>query len=134
LYSGRTDDFIKLRDLTKINALHVEGLILKDIRVKACVMGGEGRDVPFLLMELVDQEISVENVKQVLWPMIEGIAKRMSSLLRLEKEMIIFTSPEKLIKKVSGKGTINRRGTIEDYSEEIVGLYERRASRMNKPA
>lgn len=97
-------------------------------------MGGEGRDVPFLLMELVDQEISVENVKQVLWPMIEGIAKRMSSLLRLEKEMIIFTSPEKLIKKVSGKGTINRRGTIEDYSEEIVGLYERRASRMNKPA
>ncbi len=42
--------------------------------------------------------------------------------------------PEKPIKKVPGKGTINRRGTIEDYSEEIAGLYERRASRMNGSA
>jgi hypothetical protein len=40
---------MKLRDLTKINALHVEGLILKDPRVKACVMGGEGRDVRFFV-------------------------------------------------------------------------------------
>ncbi len=80
LYPERTDDFIKLRDLTKMNTLHVEGLILKDPRVKACVMKGEGKKVPFLLIELVDQETSVENATEELWPMVEGISKQMSGL------------------------------------------------------
>jgi hypothetical protein len=57
----------------------------------------------FLLIELVDEETSVGNAREVLWPVIEGISKQMSSILRLEKDMVIFTSLEKAIKKVPGK-------------------------------
>jgi acyl-coenzyme A synthetase/AMP-(fatty) acid ligase len=36
MFAGRTDDFVKLECLTKFNATHIEGPILKDERVKAC--------------------------------------------------------------------------------------------------
>ena len=54
LYSGWTDDFVELRTMTKFDASHIEGLVGKDRRVTGVVMGGDAREVSFLLVGLME--------------------------------------------------------------------------------
>ena len=122
---GRTDDFVKLASLTKFNATHIEGILLTSPIVKAAVMGGEGRKVPFLLVELADEMAGTSSTLDVLWPLIEEANKNISFEIRLKREMIIFATKGKSLKRVLGKGTTNRRATVEDYAEEIERLYQR---------
>ena len=93
--------------------------------VKAVVMGGEGRKVPFLLVELVDEGLSEKEALDALWPAIEKTNKEISSDIRLKREMVMFAQPGKPLKRVLGKGTTNRRATTEDYADEIEELYQR---------
>lgn len=126
LYSGRTDDFVKLQTLTKFNASHIEGCVGKDRRVKGVVMGGEGREVPFLLVEL-DEGIDEEKVREEMWCLVEEVNSRVLSEIRLGEEMTMFTVEGKPMKRVMGKGTVNRRATIQEYEGKIEKLYQKRA-------
>jgi hypothetical protein len=128
LYSGRTDDFVRLENAATFNASHIEGLIAKDRRVKVVVMGGAGRKMAFLLFEL-DAGIDEEKTREELWSLVNsGILRE----IRLRKEMIMFTLKGKPMKRVFGKGTVNRRATIEEYRGEIDGLYQRRAEQTKQ--
>jgi acyl-coenzyme A synthetase/AMP-(fatty) acid ligase len=134
LMSGRTDDFVKLSSLTKFNATHIENILLKNPLVKAVVMGGEGRKIPFLLVELADERMDEKEGLDALWPAIEETNQEISWEIRLNKEMVIFAKPGKPLQRVMGKGTTNRRATTADYAEEIEGLYRRNAGLMNGQA
>ena len=127
---GRTDDFVKLASLTKFNATYIESILLKNLVVKAVVMGGEGRKIPFLLVELADEGMSERDALGALWPVIEETNKEISWEIMLKREMVMFTQPGKPLKRVLGKGTTNRRATTEDYAEEIERLYQRNASEL----
>jgi hypothetical protein len=131
LYSGRTDDFVRLQNAVTFNANHIEGLIAKDRRVKGVVMGGAWREVPFLLLEL-DVGSDEEKAREDLWPLVEEVNSGILSEIRLRKEMIMFTLKGKPLKRVFGKGTVNRRATIEGYKGEIDKLYQRRAERTTE--
>jgi hypothetical protein len=124
LMCGRTDDFVKLATLTKFNASHVESLVLKDPAVKAAVMGGEGKKVPFLLVELADQDQDDGEALKTLWPAIEKINGETNWEIKLNKEMILFAKKGKPLRRVMGKGTTNRRATVEEYAAEIEKLYQ----------
>jgi acyl-coenzyme A synthetase/AMP-(fatty) acid ligase len=120
---GRTDDFVKLSSLTKFNGTHVEEAVLRHPLVKDVIMGGEGRRVPFLLVGLVDDGMDCEEALGQIWPVIDGVNDTISPEIRLKKEMVLFTTPVKPMKRV-GKGTVNRRLTLKDYADEIEKLYQ----------
>lgn len=52
---------------------HIEGILLKHPLVKALVMGGEGKKVPFLSIELADDG---KQALDTLWPMIEEMEQQ----------------------------------------------------------
>jgi acyl-coenzyme A synthetase/AMP-(fatty) acid ligase len=131
LMCGRTDDFVKLANLTKFNATHIEATLLTNPMVQAIVVGGEGRKTPFLLIELADEEMDENEALGALWPLIEERNKEVSWEIRLKREMVMFAKKGKPLKKVGAKGTTNRRATIEGYAKEIEELYGRNAALMN---
>lgn len=49
-------------------------------------------------------------------------------MISVEKEMIMLAKRVKPIKRVAGKGTVNRRATVEEYASEIDELYRQRGS------
>jgi hypothetical protein len=108
-------------------------LIAKDRRVKGVVMGGAGREAPFLLVEL-DAGIDEEKAREELWPLVGEANSGVLREIRLREEMIMFTSKGKPMKRVFGKGTVNRRATIEEYKGEIDDLYQRRAEQTKELA
>jgi hypothetical protein len=78
--------------------------------------------VPFLLVEL-GVGIDEEKARKELWPWVEEINSSIMSEIRLREEMITFTVKGKLMKRVLGKGIVNRRATLEGYEAEIDELY-----------
>ncbi|CAG8979441.1 hypothetical protein HYALB_00011954 [Hymenoscyphus albidus] len=119
-YAGRMDDFVKLSSLTKFNATHVEGLILKDPRVTGAIMGGDGQMRPFLLLELADN--SAHETIDSLWPTIEAANDSLSAEIQLQKNMVLLTKEGKRMKR-GFKGLPKRRETLLDYAKEIENLY-----------
>jgi len=93
-FAGRTDDFVKLSTLTKFNATHIEGVVLKDSRVKAAIMGGDRKPVPFLLLELVEG-VDEESTMEAIWLLVKEINAKMSKDIKLEREMILCTGKGK---------------------------------------
>lgn len=92
-------------------------------------MGGDGKDVPFLLLQFadgVDSRVALEG----LWAVIEGVNGKTSGDIRLEREMIYVAGKEKGFVKVGGKATTNRRATISLLEGEIEELYRLRAAKM----
>lgn len=121
---------MRLQTRMTFNATHIEGLIAKDRRVEGVVMGGAAREVPFLLIEL---EVGIdEKAREKLWPLVEEVNSSIMSEVRLREEMIMFTAEGKPMKRVLGKGTVNRRATLEEYKREIHDLYQRRAGRTQE--
>jgi len=59
-----------------------------------------------------------------IWPSIHEANKVIPAHARVEKSMILLTSPEKPMIR-SGKGTIQRQATVVQYATEIDHLYER---------
>lgn len=130
LFSGRTDDFVKLGSLTKFNATYVENIVLRDERVKGVVMGGEGREVPFLLVEVGEGVDELEALEEV-WRVVEDIHAEVSEDIRVERDMVMCTERERPMPRVGAKNTVNRRKTNEEYAEEIEWLYQRRLESLN---
>jgi hypothetical protein len=94
-------------------------------------MGGAGREVPFLWVEL-DVGIDEKKAREELWSLVEEVNSSIMSEIRLREEMIMFTVTGKPMKRVLGKGTVNRRMTLEEYKGEIDDLYQRRAERTKE--
>ncbi|KAG9238968.1 hypothetical protein BJ875DRAFT_275589 [Amylocarpus encephaloides] len=117
MFSGRTDDFVKLRSMTKFNAKHVEGLLLKDPRVTGAIMGGDGKDWPFLLLEA-----NCEGDIEIFWPLIENINQDLSEMIEVKKDKVILIKQGKLLER-GVKGEVNRKAGLEAYDIEIEALY-----------
>ncbi|KAF2087957.1 acetyl-CoA synthetase-like protein, partial [Saccharata proteae CBS 121410] len=131
LFVGRTDDFVKLSNLTKFNAGHVEDIINRHPLIREAVMGGDGRKRPFVLVQLVGDvdaggfrdEREREKMVEAIWPAFEEVNKLVAEDISLRKELVLFTRPERPVVKVGNKGTINRRATLEAYKAEVERIY-----------
>lgn len=124
--AGRTDDFVKLANMTKFNAGHVESLIDRHPLVRDSVVGGDGRKKPFVLVQLKDEGAEGEREKALeeIWPVFEEANGHIADDIQLRKELVLFATPDKPFRK-AGKGTINRRLTLADYEDEVRGMYEK---------
>lgn len=61
IFRGRSDDLVKLSWLAKFSATDIEDAIARHPRVRSVYTGGEGRDVPFVIIELHDHHHLDEN-------------------------------------------------------------------------
>lgn len=121
LYYGRKDDLIKLVWLTKVRATDMETALCASPDIAEAMVGGEGRPTPFVILQpnkTVEDKISPDE----LWPIVKGVNDTLSAEVHIPRENIIVTDPGRPLKTMS-KGTLDRKGILSDYSDEITLLY-----------
>lgn len=133
LYCGRSDDVIVFLNGEKTNPILMEGLLHNHPDVRSALVVGQNRFEAALLIE-PSQHSKVSSIERAelienLWPVVEEANQISPAYARVSKSHILFTSSEKPMSR-AGKGTVQRRLTIEKYSAEIDALYAD-AEKMN---
>ena len=122
LHEGRTDDLIKNENLTKSHATHVEAIVMRHPQVTVALMGGEGSEYHFLLLEgdWSDSQRS-GSVNDDVWSTVEQANQILSEEVRIKRGNVILTKADKPFQKLI-KGTVNRRATLAEYKDEIAAV------------
>lgn len=126
LYNGRSDDVIVFLNGEKTNPVSFEGLLQSRPDVRAALVTGQGRFEAALLIETTHSSEMSSSQKadfiERIWPTVEKANRRCPAHARISKSHILFTTPEKPMCR-AGKGTVQRRFTIDNYSAELHKLY-----------
>lgn len=112
--------------LTKFNGINIEHIIDRHPDVKACLVAGEGKVKPFVLVQpgsfLEALHLSSDEVIERIWPAIEAANKTLIEQAELGKKVVLITREDAPTARLA-KGTINRRATLKVYEGEIEELY-----------
>ena len=126
LYQGRSDDVITFLNGEKTNPISMEGSISSHPDIRSALVIGQGRFEASLLVEPCQSDpLSINDRAQFierLWPLIQKANGQCPAHARVSKSHVLFTTPEKPMSR-AGKGTVQRRLTIEKYSAEVDNLY-----------
>ncbi|CAG9955439.1 unnamed protein product [Clonostachys rosea f. rosea IK726] len=118
-YRGRKDDLLKLTWLAKVRASDLEEHFNMQPNIRAAMVGGNGKPSPFLIIEPeTDKELGLEEVQST----IKLLNQSLSPDICIPLQNVIIASAERPLVRL-GKGTLDRRRTIDDYKEEIERLY-----------
>ncbi|PVI02245.1 acetyl-CoA synthetase-like protein [Periconia macrospinosa] len=121
-WRARRDDIIVFLNGLKTNPTSMEEEITasnKDIS-GAMVIGAQ-RFQAALLVEATTELEKLELIESI-WPSVERANQKAPAYARIDKNMILVSSPDKPLIR-SGKGAIERTGTLSQYSSEIGELY-----------
>lgn len=132
-YRGRADDCFVLVTGSNINPLAMEEHVGAHPEVKGAVMLGQRRPRPGLLIELEDEIQAEESMTwdnedrrraliDSIWPAVERGNQEYYDLARVAKDRIIFTAPDRPMKRTP-KGTVKRRPTLDLYQAEVDQMY-----------
>ncbi|KAI1754102.1 hypothetical protein F4782DRAFT_495129 [Xylaria castorea] len=135
LYRGRADDIIVFSTGEKINPNEMENTINGNPAVNSALVVGQGRFQSSLLIEAVDPPAGAEDEKRLLeaiWPSVQAANRECPSHGRIHRNMITFTSATKPMLR-AGKGTVQRRLTLNLYASEIDALYEAVSATVQQP-
>ncbi|PKX89842.1 putative AMP-binding enzyme [Aspergillus novofumigatus IBT 16806] len=125
---GRVDDYIPLSHADGLYAGSLEPEIEQHPKVKAALVGGHGRPLPVLLVELHDEtEVASDAGRKAmvesLQPYIDKVNGNCHECVKLSPERLIFASGDRpFIRTV--KGSVARIPSLELYKEEIAALFE----------
>ena len=126
LYHGRSDDVITFLNGEKTNPISMEGSVSSHPDIRSALVIGQGRFEASLLVEPRQSgPLSINDRAQLiekLWPIIQKANSQCPAHARVSKSHVLFTTPEKPMSR-AGKGTVQRRLTIESYSAELDALY-----------
>ena len=126
LYQGRSDDVITFLNGEKTNPISMEGSISSHPDIRSALVIGQGRFEASLLVEPCQSDpLSINDRAHFierLWPVIQEANSQCPAHARVSKSHVLFTTPEKPMSR-AGKGTVQRRLTIEKYSAELDALY-----------
>ncbi|KAG8625935.1 hypothetical protein KVT40_006336 [Elsinoe batatas] len=122
--AGRVDDFVKLRSMTKFNAIQIEMMLNEDREIERSVVGGADRPVPFVILQPAKQWESKEAAIEGMWKGVEKANAKIDGEVRLRREMVIVADSERKI-EVTQNETRERRKAIEMYARKIEDLYTR---------
>jgi acyl-coenzyme A synthetase/AMP-(fatty) acid ligase len=123
-YRGRTDDIIVLLNGTNVNPLLMEGIMMMHPKVVSAILTGTGKAETAWLLEVNPPPESSEQT--VAWmnelgPTIEK-ANEAAHNGKVSKGKIVFTTKEKPMLR-AGKGTVQRKRTLDAYATELDALY-----------
>ncbi|KAL8834221.1 MAG: hypothetical protein Q9170_003852 [Blastenia crenularia] len=130
-YAGRADDIVNLSHGKDLHAATLEKIIEGHPSVRCALVGGEGRQTPFLVVELSEEPsddsaalASVRRQEQIdkIWPVVEQANESCIESVRLTKELTLLAKAEKPLRRTA-KGTVARRESAALYTGEIEALY-----------
>lgn len=131
--AGRVDDFIKLSTLTKFHSGQIESILERWCEeVQTCLVGGEGKIRPWVIVELRQKKKEKENgngngttttTPESFWLAVDKANEILYSEAKIQKEFVVFTDAERPIQR-TGKGSVDRKKTVGLYEREIEALYE----------
>lgn len=121
-YRGRADNWIAMSNGLKMDPTEMEHTIASHPDVTGVLVAGSHRFRLCLLIELKKEVVTDPSLENI-WPTIEAANKKVPKFGRVPKELVLFATPNKPFLR-AGKGTIQRRLTIQAYEEEIDRLYE----------
>jgi acyl-CoA synthetase (AMP-forming)/AMP-acid ligase II len=127
LYRGRADDIIVFASAQNLNPIPVEETVATSPAVSAALLIGTGRSQSSLLVEAVTPPTNDTEREQLLADIWESVEDANNSIptgsLKVRRDMVIFTTIEKPMLR-AGKGTVQRKLTMDAYSSEIDALYK----------
>ncbi|KAJ5620269.1 NRPS-like enzyme [Penicillium lagena] len=124
---GRKDDLVKLSWLAKFHAAHIEDEVSRHPQVSSVIVGGEGRHVPYIIIEPKDyRDIKDPNrfLDRIYDIAIKDINKRDDDEIRIPREMIMLSDPALPFKRTM-KMTVLRREVEMTYQHHIERLYQK---------
>ncbi|KAF1998814.1 putative AMP-binding enzyme [Amniculicola lignicola CBS 123094] len=119
---GRTDDLVVLNHGKKLNAIDIEMQLHRCPGVSGVVVGGKGQSRPFVLVEWADEKVDHPTKLQQLWPAIDEVNQQCVAIVRMQRELVVFTAPEKKLPR-NVKGVPVRKLSESLYAEEIGRAY-----------
>ena len=130
-YAGRVDDLIILSNGSILEASSVEAEIVKSPDVRVALIGGQGRARPFLIIELMDDQLSLGDAKDLklnrIWTYVERGNWLCSDAVKLSKSLITFTDAGRPFPRTA-KDTVSRQPSFALYASKISKLYENNPS------
>ncbi|KAI4175376.1 MAG: hypothetical protein LQ348_006188 [Seirophora lacunosa] len=136
-YAGRADDIVTLSSGLDLHAAKLERIIEAHPRVRCALVGGVGRQNPFLIVEFTEliAEDSARNHALLssseeqdrideIWTVVEEANKSCVASVRLTIGLTAVASVGKSLPRTS-KGTVARRAAELLYKEQIVDMYAR---------
>ena len=124
-YSGRADDIMALTTGEKINPINMETLIGAHPEVRSVLVVGQARFQTALLVEAREPSLCNKSEKEFiddLWPIVQKANAQCDAHARVSKDLILLATPEKPFLR-AGKGTVQRRLTVDFYQDAIDELY-----------
>lgn len=128
LYLGRTDDVIRLANGECLSASDMEKAVMCQSAVQCAIVGGDGRNVPFLILELSPEVVEPSDERNDLLSKarsaIDSANKLCADFAKISDDFILFVKPGKPVLR-SMKGSALRKETLAFYSDDINALYSR---------
>ncbi|KAF2015128.1 acetyl-CoA synthetase-like protein [Aaosphaeria arxii CBS 175.79] len=126
-YEGRKDGMIIFKNGWNFNPLIHEQLIMAHTAVENCVLVGTGRDKPAAIIKLskeyyTEDREALEDLLDDIWENVEQANELADTAGQLEQEYVIWARNDKPF-LIAGKGTVQRKATIELYEHEVDELY-----------
>jgi nucleoside-diphosphate-sugar epimerase len=125
-YVARDDDRVTLINGEKILPLSMEGCLREDPLVRDCVLVGNDRPVPGMLIFRADgaAKMKDEDFIKAIWSSVEEANAIADEFARITPEMIA-TVPAGVEFPATDKGNIIRAQTYRVFADKIDALYER---------
>jgi thioester reductase-like protein/aryl carrier-like protein len=128
-WSGRADDIIVFLNGEKTNPISMEHhIVSRNAEVTAAIVVGNQRFQASLLLETPAKDGKIQSPSEraalieKIWPSIEEANQECPAHAKIAKSHILFTNPDKPIVR-TGKGTIQRAGSLALYKDELDALY-----------
>ncbi|KAK8055583.1 hypothetical protein PG993_000810 [Apiospora rasikravindrae] len=125
LHRGRADDLFKLKWMQQVKATDMERGLERHPLVATALVGGEGRPVPFIILELVsgsDEPEKMQLEEEEIESLVHEVNEQVVGQVRIPKDKLIVADPARPFRRL-GKGTLDRIGVLVDYKDDIERLY-----------
>ena len=122
---GRIDDIIVFVNGEKINPISIEDRVSSHKAVRSALVSGEGRFQAALIVEPMQfMQTTAEKARllEEIWPLVEKANEESPAHGQISKAHILFTTAEKPMLR-AGKGTVQRKLTLNAYANELNALY-----------
>ncbi|KAK4212615.1 hypothetical protein QBC37DRAFT_424658 [Rhypophila decipiens] len=125
IFCGRADNIIVFSNGEKLNPVRIEELVMGHPKVKGAIVVGSDKFMPALIIEPVEQPKDEKETKAFIddvWPVVVKANKETVAHGQIGRQFIMLSDPKKPFLR-AGKGTIQRKGTIRMYKDEIDKFY-----------
>ena len=124
-YRGRVDDTIVLGTGQNLYIADMQRAVEEHEAVSAAIVGGQGMQRPFLLVELHEGEFerfdkNKDNVIEAIWPYVKHANEISNSLelAHLTKDAVIIANATRPFLK-TGKGSVDKKNTLAGFEKDV---------------